>query len=283
MTDGIPTCPECGGSTHLESSAYGRAWTCDRRAGVGDGCQGAIQISGDDELTELQIAELIARQTRGNATEAQQEKHLGYRDVIDALEAIAKSGYLSNQQRGVLQKARAVVERLADAAALAKDQEGREERAGEAAMEKRFQQAMGLLGPSLAPDSTRLEASVIDLLALARFGADGCSPAPDILAHGNLEELDNDLRRRAMGEHTPIDVMFSDLVSAHQRLREAISRDWSARSEPIEDLHAGFITALPGLREGILASPPTHLQMARRLIDETTSDNVVPLASRRTQ
>ena len=68
MTDGIPTCPECGGLMHLESSAYGRAWTCDRRAGVGSGCQGAIQISGDDELTELQIAELIARQTPGNAT-----------------------------------------------------------------------------------------------------------------------------------------------------------------------------------------------------------------------
>jgi len=142
---------------------------------------------------------------------------------------------------------------------------------------------MGLLGPSLAPDSTRLEASVIDLLALARFGADGCSPAPNILADGNIEELDNDLRRRAMGERTPIDVMFADLVSAHQRLREAISKEWSARSEPIEDLHAGFITALPGLREGILASPPTYLQLARSLIDAVTSDNVVPLASRRTQ
>ncbi|MGB5830551.1 MAG: hypothetical protein WBG92_00975, partial [Thiohalocapsa sp.] len=79
----------------------------------------------------------------------------------------------------------------------------------------------------------------------------------------------------------PIDVMFSDLVSTHQRLREAISKDWSARAEPIEDLHAGFITALPGLREGILASTPTYLQMARRLIDEATSDNVVPLAPRR--
>lgn len=281
MKDGIPTCPDCGGPMHLESSAYGRAWECDRRVGVGGGCDGAIQLHEDDELTELQIAEAIARRTQGEGSSTRQQGQPGYHHVIAPLEEIARSGYLSSPQRRVLEEARVIVERLASAAALAKDQARRQEKAREAAVEERFRQAMGLLGPSLAPDTTRLEASVVDLLALARFGGDACSTVPDILANVSIEEVENLLSSRAAGEHrTAADVIFADLVSAHQGLREDMSRDWSTRSEPIEALHARVIAALPGLREAILSSPPPYLQVVRRLLAETAPDNVVPLAPR---
>lgn len=40
---------------------------------------------------------------------------------------------------------------------------------------------------------------------------------PDILANDSIEELENLLSSRAAGEHrTAADVMFADLVSAHQ-------------------------------------------------------------------
>jgi len=140
---------------------------------------------------------------------------------------------------------------------------------------------MGLLGPSLAPDTTRLEASVVDLLALARFGGDACSTVPDILANDSIEEVENLLRSRAAGEHrSAADVIFSDLVSAHQSLREDMSRDWSTRSEPIEELHARVIAALPRLRKAILAAPPPYLKAVRRLLADTAPDNVVPLEPR---
>jgi len=281
MKDGIPACPDCGGPMHLESSAYGLAWECGQRAGVGGGCEGVIQLREDDELTELQIAETIARRTLGDGSSAHQQGQPGYHHVIGPLEEIARSGYLSSPQRRVLEEARVIVERLASAAVLAKDQARRQEKAREGAMEERFRQAMGLLGQSLAPDTTRLEASVVDLLALARLGGDARSTVPDILTHDSIEELENLLRSRSMGEQrTAADVIFADLVSAHQDLREGISRDWNVRSEPIEDLYARFIAALPGLREAILASPPPYLQVVRRLLAETAPDNVVPLAPR---
>jgi len=281
MNDGIPTCPDCGGPMHLESSAYGRAWECDQRAGAGGGCEGVIQLREDDELTELQIAETIARRTLDGDASAHQQGQPGYHHVIGPLEEIAKSGYLSSPQRRVLEEARVIVERLASAAALAKDQAGRQEMAREAAVEERFRQAMGLLGPSLAPDTTRLEASVVDLLALARFGGDACPTVPDILANDSIEELENLSSSRAADEQrSAADVIFADLVSAHQSLREDISRDWSTRSEPIEDLHARLIAALPGLRKAILASPPPYLKAVRRLLAETVPDNVVPLEPR---
>jgi hypothetical protein len=150
-------------------------------------------------------------------------------------------------------------------------------------MEQRFQQAMGLLGPSLAPHPTRLEASVIDLLALALFGVEACSLDPEILTEHSIEILDNDLQRRCSEGDSLLDALFADLVAIHQRLRESIARAWTARSESIEDLHGRFIEALPGLRERILTTPPAYLQRARCLINEDTSDNVVPLAPRRTQ
>jgi len=213
----------------------------------------------------------------GGDSSAHRQGQPEYHHVIGPLEEMARSGYLSGPQRRVLEEARVIVERLASAAALAKDQAPRQEKA----REERFRQAMGLLGPSLAPDTTRLEASVVDLLALARFGGDACVTVPDILANDSIEALENLLSSRAAGEHrTAADVIFVDLVSAHQSLREDMSRERSTRSEPIEALHARVIAALPGLRKAILASPPPYLKAVRRLLAETAPDNVVPLAPR---
>lgn len=280
---GIPRCPECHGPMHLDSSAYGRAWVCDRKAEVEGGCQGTVQLRGDDELTELQLAELILRQPSDNASEAYIKTLLNYREVADALAGIAKTGYLSHQQRDVLQQALGIVGRLADAVELSRDHARLQKKAADEAIEQRFQQAMGLLGPSLAPDPTRLEASVIDLLALALFGSEASAPDLEVLSERSMQALDNDLRDSSYGADALLDRLFADLVAAHQHLRASISRTWSTRAEPIDDLHAGFTEALPGLREHILATSPASLELARRLLDQDRSDNVVALAPRRSQ
>lgn len=136
--------------------------------------------------------------------------------------------------------------------------------------------AMGLLGPSLAPDPTRLEASAIDLLALARF-----AEQDRFLAWNSVEPLDETLRWQAGGERASIDALFADLVAGHQTLRHALASEWSFGQTPVEELHARFMAALLGLREAILADPPAYLQVVRRLLAETQADNVVRLVPRR--
>ncbi|MEA3643022.1 MAG: hypothetical protein VBE63_24225 [Lamprobacter sp.] len=226
---------------------------------------------------------MISRQPSDNASEIFPKIPLHDREVANALAGIAKSGYLSHQQRDVLQQALGIVSLLADAVELARDQARLQEKAADEAMEERFQQAMGLLGPSLAPDPTRLEASVIDLLALALFGGEACAPGPEILSERSIQAWDNDLRDSSSSADALLDRLFADLVAAHQHLRASISRTWSARAEPIEDLHAGFTEALPGLRQHILATSPASLELARRLLDQDRSDKVVAFAPRRSQ
>ena len=276
MKDGIPVCPECGGPMHLESSPYGRAWECDRRSGSDSPCAGIIQIQDDDELTELQIAELIAKHSPIGESGEQAQDEPRYRSLSSSLGEIAQSRYLSGRQRRVIAEAHAIVEHLANAAELATDGEKRQKKAGEAEREKRFQQALGLLGPSLAPDPNRLEASVIDLLALARFGDQG-----RLLAEDSAETLEARFQVQVSGEQTPLDRLFADLVSVHQEMRRGIAGEWSLSDEPIQSLHHKLTAAFPRLREDLLASPPVYLQVARRLIAETTSENVVPMAPRR--
>ena len=258
MKDGIPTCPDCGGPMHLESSAYGRAWECDRRVGVGGGCEGAIQLREDDELTELQIAEAIARRTLGGDSSAHRQGQPEYHHVIGPLEEIARSGYLSGPQRRVLEEARVIVERLASAAALAKDQARRQEKAREAAVEERFRQAMGLLGPSLAPDTTRLEASVVDLLALARFGGDACATVPDILANDSESNAPaGDLRVPLPQPALPGRVRGAvDLLCRQTRsLGPAPS---ASRLSPRTMGHRGEGPLVGGPGRGLLARCPCH-------------------------
>lgn len=275
MRDKTPACPECGGPMHLESTAYGRAWECDRRRGI-SWCAGAIQIRDDEVLSELQIADAIARRTLSGSKNHQQDQ-TRYRRVSGPLGEIAKSWYLSGPERHLLEEAWAIVERLANAAELAKDRAKRLEKAREAERQERLRKALGLLGPSLAPDPTRLEASAVDLLALARF-----AEQDRLLAWDSIEDLEASLRRRAMAGKALVDALFADLVSAHQTLREDLAREWSLRPEFVEDLHARFTEALPGLRKATLSSPPVYLHVVRRLLAESESDNVVRLAPRRT-
>lgn len=194
MKDGVPVCPDCGGPMHLEKSAYGRAWECDRRLGL-TRCPGVIQIHDDDPLSELQIAEAIARSALTGSKDDQQQQ-AEYRGVSGPLGEIAASPYLSGPERQTLQEAQAIVERLARAAELAKDRAKREERQREADQDARLRQALGLLGPSLAPDPTRLEASAVEMLALGRF-----AECDRIMACDSLDELETSLRRRARGRN----------------------------------------------------------------------------------
>ena len=64
-------------------------------------------------------------------------------------------------------------------------------------------------------------------------------------------------------------------------MREDLAHDWSLRAESVEDLHAHFSEALPGVREAILASLTAYLQVVRRLLAESESVNVVRLGPRR--
>jgi hypothetical protein len=274
MKDGIPVCPECGGPMHLEKTAYGRAWECDRRLGL-TSCSGAIHIHDDDPLSELQIAEAIARRALTGSKDYQQQQ-AKYRRVSGPLGEIAASPYLSGPERQTLQDARAIVERLARAAELAKDRAKRQEKQREADREARLRKALGLLGPSLAPDPTRLEASAVEMLALGRF-----AKRHQFMAWDSIEEMEASLRRRSKGEQSLIDVLFADLIDRHQTLRQDLAREWSHGQTPVEEFHARLTAALPGLREAILTSPPVYLQVVRRLLAETQSENVVRLPPRR--
>lgn len=274
MKDAAPVCPECGGPMHLEKSAYGRAWECDRRLGL-TWCSGVIPIHDDDPLSELQIAEAIARRALTGSKECQQQQ-AKYRRVSGPLSEIAASPYLSGPERQTLQGARAIVERLARAAELAKDRAKRQEKRRETEHEARLNQALGLLGPSLAPDPTRLEASAVEMLALGRF-----AERNQFMAWDSIEDMEASLRRRARGDESLLDVLFADLIDRHQTLRQDLARDWSRGQPPVEELHARLTAALPGLREAILANPPVYLQVARRLLAETQSENVVRLIPRR--
>jgi hypothetical protein len=274
MKDGIPACPECGGPMHLEKTAYGRAWECDRRLGL-TWCSGVIQIQDDDPLSELQIAEAIARRALTGSKDYQQQQ-ARYRRVSGPLGEIAGSPYLSGPERKTLQEARAIVERLARAAELAKDRAKRQEKRREAEREARLRQALGLLGPSLAPDPTRLEVSAVELLALARV-----VERLHFRDWDSIEEMEASLRRRSRGEQPLIDILFADLMDHYQTLRQDLARDWSLGQTPVEELHARLTAAMPGLREAILASPPVYLQVVRRLLAETQAENVVRLPPRR--
>ena len=274
MTEAIPVCPECGGPMHLTGSSYGRSWECDRGDGVDSWCSGVIAIADDEILTVLQIAELIARRSWGGSQDSAKQQ-TKYRRLSNALQELTKSPFLSGSEKGTLGDARAIVERLAEAAELAKDRVKRNERIKEDEREARYRKAYGLLGTSFAPDPTRLEASVVDLLALDRYSDDGW-----FSGYESVETFETALRRKSGGDQNPLDVLIRDLVSGHQALRDTIARDWSRRDESLDDLHTQFLEAVRRLREEILRSTPVFLQGVRRLLTETESANVVRLAPR---
>ncbi len=272
-----PVCPECGGPMHLAASAYGRSWECDQHQSVASWCPGAIQIVDDEVLTDLQIAEAIARQSTDESDSSPQEQ-ARYRCVSGPLRELTKNPYLSGPEKRVLDEATAIVERMSEAADLAQDQDKLQKRVGRFEQERRYRQAMGFLGPSLAPDPTRLEVSVIDLLALDRFSGED-----QFGGYDTIEAFESWLQRRTGGDQESIDTLMRNLASSHQSLRESLAKSWSSHTEPVKYLYAGFSNALPGLRQAILSSPPVFLQGVRRLLAESESTNVVRLSHREPQ
>ena len=275
MTGRIPACPDCEGPMRLTGSAYGRAWRCRQGQDAGSGCQGVILLTEEDCLTSLQIAEDLA--IRGDAgSEADAMGQGGYRSLSASLDGLRMSSYLSSAEKRLLAEARTIVDRLVEAADLARDEGRRQGKLEEANREERYRQALGLLGPALAPDPIRLEASAVALLALDRYSGAGQFDDADPVAGAESVQ-----RFQAAANQNPLDLLFRDLVSAHQRLREAIARDWSGRPEPIKDLHAHLSSELPRLRAAILASPPAYIDGVRRLLAESETANVVWLPPHR--
>jgi hypothetical protein len=259
----------------LTCSAYGRVWKCRQGQDAGSGCQGAIPLTDKDGLTSLQIAEDLAG--RGGAgSEGDAMGQGGYRSLSESLSGLSRSPYLSSAEKRLLAETAEIVDRLAEAADLARDADRRKERLEEADREARYRQALGLLGPALAPDPIRLEASAVALLALDRYSGTGQFDDADPVEGAEIVQ-----RRQTAADQNPLDLLFRDLVSAHQRLREAIARDWSGRPEPIEDLHAHLSSELPRLRAAILASPPAYIYGVRRLLAESETANVVWLPPHR--
>jgi hypothetical protein len=259
----------------LTGSAYSRAWRCRQGQDAGAGCQGAILLTEDDCLTSLQIAEDLARRG-GPGSEGDAIGQGSYRSLSESLDGLSRSPYLSSAEKRLLAEARTIVDRLAEAADLARDEGRRQGKLEEADREARYRQALGLLGPALAPDPSRLEASAVALLALDRYSGAGQFGDADPVEGAEIVQ-----RHQAEADQNPLDLLFRDLVSAHQRLREAIARDWSRRPEPIKDLHAHLSSELPRLRAAILASPPAYIDGVRRLLAESGSANVVWLPSHR--
>jgi hypothetical protein len=232
-------------------------------------------LTEEDCLTSLQIAEDLAGRG-GTGSEGDAMGLGGYRSLSESLSGLSRSPYLSSAEKRLFAEAGAIVDRLAEAADLARDAGRRKEKRKDADREARYRQALGLLGPALAPDPSRLEASAVALLALDLYSGAGQFGDADPVECAEIVQ-----RHQAEADQNPLDLLFRDLVSAHQRLREAIARDWSSRPEPIEDLHAYLSSELPRLRAAILASPPAYIDGVRRLLAESGSANVVWLPSHR--
>lgn len=90
-----------------------------------------------------------------------------------------------------------------------------------------------------------------------------------------IDAVESALECLIEGEQSFLDLVFRDLVSCYERLREAIARDWSCRLEPIENLHAHMSSELPRLRAVILAALPAYIKGVRRLLAESETANVV--------
>lgn len=271
MSNAAPTCPQCGGPMQLDSSGYGRAWVCERFDALKNDCKGRIALADDESLTDLQLADEIARAVWGNAKESA-DLQAKYRRMATPLRDLAKSKLLSSAERRTLSEAAAIVTRLADAAELAKDQAKRQARAEEGEREQRYREALRLLGPPFAAVEENLQAAVIDMLALAR-----CTGIGDLEHYASIEEFDAEVRNIRGGSDDGLGALLGNLAAQHQFQRVGIASEWSHRKEPVADLHARMAAALPALRAEIQGAPPILLQGVRRILAETGADNVVRL------
>jgi hypothetical protein len=259
----------------LDSSAYGRAWVCERFEAIKHYCKGRIELADDESLTDLQLADEIARAIWGSAKDSAYLESK-YRRLTTPLRDLAKSKLLSPAERRTLSEAAAIATRLANAAELAKDRAKRKAKAEEGERERRYREALGLLGPPFAAVEENLEAAVIDMLALARYTRVG-----DLEHYTSIEEFDADVRNIRGESDDTLGAVLGTLAAQHQFQREGIAIEWCYRKEPIADLHARLVAALPALRAEIQAVPPILLQGVRRILAEAGADNVVRLRAPR--
>lgn len=275
MDESTPTCPECGGPMQLDSSGYGRAWVCERFMGIKNYCTGRIDLGADESLSDLQLAEAIARGVWGSAKESA-DVQARYRRLATPMGELAKSKLLSPAEQRVVSEAAAIAMRLANAAELAKDRAQRKEKADEAARKRRYREAKALLGPPFAATPENLEAAVIDLIAVDRFTRSG--EFEDV---ENIDQFNAELRNMLENSDDRLSSLMRNIAARHNFQREDLADSWALRQEPVPDLHARLTAALPALRQAIQADPPVYLQGVRRVLAEAEAENVVRLGSRR--
>jgi len=259
----------------LDSSAYGRAWVCERFMGIEHYCNGRIDLGDDESLTDLQLAEAIARGVWGSAKESA-NLQAKYRRLANPLRDLAKSKLLSPAERRVVSEAAAIATRLANAAELAKDRAQRKAKADEAERKRRYREAKALLGPPFRATPENLEAAVIDLIAIDRF-----TKAGDFEDIETIDQFNAELRNMLEGGDDRLGTLMHNIAARHNFQREDLADSWAVRQEPVAELHAQLTDALPALRQAIQADPPVYLQGVRRVLAEAEAENVVRLGLRR--
>lgn len=259
----------------LDSSGYGRAWVCERFAAIKHYCKGRIELADDESLTDLQLADEIARGVWGSAKESA-NLQARYRRLATPLHDLAKSKLLSPAERRAVSEAAAIATRLADAAELAKNHAQRKERTDDAERKRRYREAKAFLGPPFAATPENLEAAVIDLIAIDRF-----TRAGEFEDVETIDQFNAELRNMLEGEDDRLGSLMHNIAARHNFQREDLADSWAQRDELIQDLHARLAESLPALRQAIQADPPVYLQGVRRVLAEAEAENVVRLGSRR--
>jgi hypothetical protein len=255
----------------LDGSGYGRAWVCERFAAIKHSCKGRIELADDESLTDLQLAEEIARGVWGNAKESA-NLQAKYRRLATPLRDLAKSKLLSPAERRVVSEAAVIASRLANAAKLAKNDAQRKEKTDEAERKRRYREAKALLGPPFAATPDNLEAVVIDVIAIDRF-----TQAGEFEDVETIDQFNAELRNMHEGKDDRLGSLMHNIAARHNFQREDLADSWAQRDKPIADLHTQLAEALPALRQAIQADPPVYLQGVRRVLAEAEAEKVVRL------
>ena len=76
-------------------------------------------------------------------------------------------------------------------------------------------------------DPNRLEATVVDLLALDRYSNEDW-----LIQHESVEGFADRLRRRAAPEQSPMDLLLRELASQQEQVRAHVARGWARSADP---------------------------------------------------
>jgi hypothetical protein len=247
---------------HLERSAYGRTWECDRGRDLRSRCAGLIRVEDREPLTDLQLATAMARRSFGGSKERAKDQ-ARYRRLVTSLRELEASPYLSSPEREGLAEARGTVERLAKAAALAKDRVKRQEKAAEAEREARYRERR--------PDSWRCP--IPSIRTAWRPPSSTCWRwiATPTRTGSFSPSRSRASRTGCAGVPPPSRAPWTSCCASwrpHQeQVRAHVARDWASSAEPLADLSARLAEGLPALREAILAAPPMLLLGVRHVLD----------------